>query len=101
MTVFITVCNAIWKILVIWIIGMLNFKKKSEEALLQFVYLVSTTAFTSIIVILLMGAKLDFIPLIGQYLKDGENRDFTWDWYKEIGGIFILRMIVLCLSPLI
>jgi hypothetical protein len=48
-----------------WIITMLNFKKKSTEAIYNFYYLLSTTAFTSIIVILLLGAKLDFVPFFG------------------------------------
>jgi hypothetical protein len=100
-TLFMSVCNAVSKKLIIWIIGLLNLKKKSQEAFLNFVYLGSITAFTSIFVILLLGAKLDFVPIVGQYLKDGKNRDFTWEWYMEIGGLFITRMIVLTIGPLI
>ena len=100
-TLFMSVCNAVSKKLIVWIIGLLNLKKKSQEAFLNFVYLGSITAFTSIFVILLLGAKLDFVPIVGQYLKDGKNRDFTWEWYMEIGGLFITRMIVLTIGPLI
>lgn len=94
-------CNTISKILIMWIIRKLNFKKRSSEAIANFIYLLSTTAFTSILVILLLGAKLDFVPIIGRYLKDGKNRDFTWEWYMEIGGLFIVRMIILTMGPLI
>lgn len=100
-TIFMAVCNAISKKIIMWIIRLLNFKKRSTEAIANFIYLLSTTAFTSILVILLLGAKLDFIPIIGRYLKDGKNRDFTWEWYMEIGGLFIMRMIILTIGPLI
>jgi hypothetical protein len=58
-------CNAISKIIIMWMITKLNFKNKSTEAIYNFIYLLSTTAFTSIIVILLLGAKLDFVPFFG------------------------------------
>lgn len=100
-TVFMGVANALSKKLIMWIIRLLNFKKRSSEAIANFVYLLSTTAFTSIFVILLLGAKLDFVPFFGKYLKDGKNRDFTWEWYMEIGGLFIYRMILLTIGPMI
>lgn len=100
-TIFMAGCNAISKKIIMWIITMLNFKKKSHEAIYNFYYLLSTTAFTSIIVILLLGAKLDFIPFFGKFLKDGKNRDFTWEWYMEIGSFFIYRMMLLTIGPII
>lgn len=100
-TIFMSVCNALSKLLIMWIIKLLNFKKKSSEAISNFIYLLSVTSFTSIFVILLLGAKLDFVPFFGQYLKDGKNRDFTWEWYIEIGSFFIYRMILLTIAPII
>jgi len=99
-TLFMSTANAISKKIIMAIIRMMHCKKKSSEAIANFVYLLSTTAFTSVFVILLLGAKLDFVPFFGQYLKDGKNRDFTWEWYIEIGGLFIYRMIMLCLVPM-
>lgn len=63
--------------------------------------MLSVTAFTSIFVILILGAKLDFVPIVGKYLKAGKNRDFTWEWYMEIGCLFIFRMLILAINPLI
>jgi hypothetical protein len=80
-TLFITASNYLSKKLIMWIITRLNFKNRSDESYFNFVYLITVTAFTSIIVILLLGAKLDFVPYIGMYFKDGRNRDFTWEWY--------------------
>lgn len=47
-----------------------------------------------------MGGKLDFVPYIGKYMAEGKNRDFTYQWYKQIGGLFIVRMIILNFKPL-
>lgn len=60
-----SVSNALSKKVIMWIIRMLNFKKRSTEAMANFVYLLTVTAFTSIVVILLLGAKLDFVPFFG------------------------------------
>lgn len=100
-TIFMSVCNAISKKIIMGIIKLLNLKKKSSEAISNFIYLLSVTAFTSIFVILILGAKLDFVPIFGKYLKDGKNRDFTWEWYMEIGSFFIYRMIILTMGPII
>ena len=100
-TIFMSVCNALSKKLIMWIIRLLNLKKKSSEAISNFIYLLSVTAFTSIFVILILGAKLDFVPIFGKFLKDGKNRDFTWEWYMEIGSFFIYRMIILSIGPII
>ena len=100
-TIFMSVCNALSKKLILWIISMLNLKKRTEETLYSFIYLLSVTAFTSIFVILLLGAKLDFVPIIGRFFTTGTNRDFTWEWYLEIGGLFITRQIVLSIGPII
>lgn len=64
-TLFMSVSNALSKKVIMWIIRMLNFKKRSTEAMANFVYLLTVTAFTSIVVILLLGAKLDFVPFFG------------------------------------
>lgn len=51
--------------------------------------------------IFLLNAKLDFLPVFGKFLKDGKMRDFTWEWYKEIGGVYIFKMMPMALNPII
>lgn len=99
-TGFMTGCNVISKYLIMWMISVLGFQKKTTEAQMNFIYLFVITTFQSILIIFLLNAKLDFVPYIGDYFKDGKMRDFTWDWYKEIGGVFILRMIIMSINPL-
>lgn len=99
-TGFMTCCNVISKLVIMWIIQKLSMKKKSTEATFNFIYLVVVTSFQSIVIFLLLNAKLDFIPYFGKHFKNGKMRDFTWDWYKELGGLFIMRMIVMSLNPL-
>jgi len=62
-------------------------------------YFVIVTSYTSTFVFLFLSAKLDLIPIIGKYFKEGDYRDFTWQWYKEIGGLFIMRMIIQMTVP--
>lgn len=97
---FITGANTISKMVIIWIISVLGAKSKTYEAIGTFVYLFAVTAFSSIFIWLLLGAKLDFMPIIGEYFKDGKFRDFTWDWYKELGGLFILKTIIMTFGQL-
>ena len=53
-------------------------------------------------IFLLLGAQLDFIPVIGPlYFKGGRHRDFTYEWYKEIGGYFVTKMFIMSLGPVI
>ena len=70
-TAFVTVVNGITKYFTIWIISMLGFKFKTVESKWNFVFLLSFTAFASIFVLLLLGAKLDFMPIIGKHFKNG------------------------------
>lgn len=56
----------------------------------------------SIFIIVLMGAKLDFMEFlkIGS-IFDGKYRDFERDWYNVIGSIFLVSMIVYAVNPII
>lgn len=54
----------------------------------------------TIVLILLMGAKLDFIPIINQVFN-GSYRDFTYQWYREIGSIYVTTMIILMFQGVI
>lgn len=56
--------------------------------------------FTTVAIPLLMNAKLDFIPFFGKYFEQGKMRDFTWDWYATLGGVFVQRQIILAIGPL-
>lgn len=79
----------------------LSFTSHTNEAMANFFLLFGVTSYNSIFLILFLGAKLDFIPILGQYFRDGKNRDFTYIWYKEIGAIFISRMIILLIQSFI
>lgn len=99
-TGFMTACNLVSKLVIMWIIQQLHVKKKSTEATMNFVFLLVITTFQSVLIILILNAKMDFIPKFGKYFKNGKMRDFTWDWYKELGGLFVMRMIVMSINPL-
>ena len=48
-----------------------------------------------------MGANLSFIPIYGKNFKQGKYRDFTWEWYQEIGGLFVMKMFISMVGPII
>ena len=79
----------------------MDFKTKSQEKTVIFWVSFFFTAFTSIFYLLLLGAKLDFMPLIGSYFTKGKNRDFTWHWFFELGSVYINRMVMLVISPIL
>ena len=70
------------------------FKTYTNEAMRKFKVLFGITSYTSIFLILIISAKLDFVPFIGKYIKFGKYRDFSFSWYEEIGAIFLQRMVI-------
>ena len=65
LTLSITFCNWLSNKLITWIGYMSGFKKKTALSLFKFVYLLIVTVFSSIVMIILLGAQLDFVPIIG------------------------------------
>ena len=59
------------------------------------------TFFNSSIVILLMGANMDKIPILDQRLFTGRFRDFTDQWYVLIGSQIVLNSVGDLVSPFI
>lgn len=97
---FIGVLNAVQNKLARFIIGIMHFTTRSEEKTVIFAVSFFLTAFTSIFYLLLLGAQLDFMPVIGNYFSKGKNRDFTWDWFFELGSLYINRMLLLVIFPI-
>lgn len=78
----------------------MRFKTLTEEKTMVFMVSFFLTSITSIFYLLLLGAKLDFMPVIGNYFSKGKNRDFTHDWFFDLGSIFINRMVILTIFPI-
>lgn len=72
---------------------MIGFKTKTDEIYWQARMILFMQFINTAIIILLMGAKLDFMPWIGKFF-DGSNRDFTFVWYRIIGSIYVSTMII-------
>lgn len=58
----------------------------------QFIY--------STLIILMMGAQLDFVPFIGD-IFEGKERDFTNKWYISTGRIIVTNMLLQIVFPLV
>lgn len=54
----------------------------------------------TIVIQVLMGAKLDFMGSIGKRFN-GKYRDFNHDWFIKIGSIFVTTMIANIFNPFI
>ena len=78
----------------------MQFKTKWLENIVLFWLTLFINAMISIFYLLLLGAKLDFIPLIGSYFKYGKNRDFTREWYQDLGSVYVFRMLLMVISPI-
>ena len=80
-----------------WILSLAQYTHKSTEIKFVFNALLSISTFQTIILVLLLGARLDFIdeylPFeIGSFFP-GKFRDFTQDWFLKIGVIYIIKML--------
>ena len=71
------ILNYFTEFIIKWIIGLMGNKRESESAYWRFLFSSIVTSFTTIVLVLLLGGKLDFVPYIGEHLNNGKNRDFT------------------------
>lgn len=92
-------CNSVLKALILWVVEMASLPRVSEQSKYLYYYLFWTTAFNSIILMMVFNAQLDFIPIYGQQMKDGNYRDFTFSWYFDIGCLTILRIVFMIIGP--
>lgn len=54
------------------------------------------------IIVILLGAKLDFltqIPLLSDNFN-GKYRDFSQGWFKTIGSVFLVKMTFMIITPI-
>ena len=84
------------------LVQKIGFKSKTDEVAYQRLVILATLFMNGILIITLMGAKLDFMGLlkIGS-LFDGNYRDFEREWYNVIGSIFLVSMMIYALNPII
>jgi len=78
----------------------IGFKTKTQEISYQKIWIQTMQFMNSVVLIVLMGAKLDFIPVVGN-IFDGSHRDFTACWYDKIGSIFVVTMAIYIINPFI
>lgn len=85
---FIVVGNQILQFFINILSEKIGFKTKTWEVYWHGRIIILVKFVNSAIMILLMGARLDFVPVIGR-IFNGTNRDFTYDWFRLIGSIFV------------
>lgn len=97
---FVVISNAVIKYLVISLCKEIGFTTKTMMVFYERKIILAMQFMNSIVIILLMGAKLDFMPLIGKLFM-GDYRDFTEKWYRVIGSIFVTTTIFFIFGPII
>lgn len=78
----------------------IGFKTKTKSLNFKCKFIFAAQFINSVIIIVLLGANLSFIPFFGK-LFNGMYRDFTHPWYDIIGSVFIITMAILAVSPII
>lgn len=86
--VFVCIMNLILTTVIISVCEIIGFKSHSMRIYYSRVFILIIYYFNAVILITLMGAKLDSFPKIG-YIFDGQYKDFTEEWYGVVGVIFI------------
>lgn len=88
---------------------MVGIKNKTKLSVNLFFSIFIVQFIQSIVVVMLMNAQLNWIPgmknLSKNYLPqdfgNGSYRDFTKDWFMDIGSVYVIRMATLVLTSLI
>lgn len=95
---FIFVSNMIIRHLVITLCTKIGFKTQTWMVFYERKIILAMQFINSIMIMLLMGAKLDFMGAVGERFN-GDYRDFTSGWYRVIGTVYITTMMFYMAYP--
>mmetsp|Transcript_19443 Transcript_19443/g.29890 ORF Transcript_19443/g.29890 Transcript_19443/m.29890 type:complete len:148 (+) Transcript_19443:2188-2631(+) len=96
----ISLTNFFFRFAIIYIIKSIGFETITEETVKIRLFVFAVQFFNSGILILLIGANIDFLPKINVLLH-GPYSDFTSDWYKNIGNTIVTNMMFTAVYPII